>query len=69
MLGTTLLGLADIMLLLGLELGFTITGKTSDGSTNGTANSVGDTRAQVAELTLSLLTLALGILLSTFALE
>lgn len=68
-LSTTLLGLANVMLLLSLELGITITSNTSDRSAHGTADSVGDTRAKVVELTLSLLALALGVLLSALALE
>jgi hypothetical protein len=51
------------MLFLGLQLCVPITSDTSDGSANGTSDTVCDTRAEVVELTLSFLTLALSVLL------
>lgn len=69
MLGTTLLGLSNIMLLLSLQLSITVTSDTSDSTSNGTSNTISNTRAEIAELTLSLLTLSFGVLLGSLALE
>jgi hypothetical protein len=68
-LGATLLSLADIMLLLSLQLCVTVTGKTCNGTLDGTSCTISDARAEVVELTLSLLGLAFGVLLGTRSLE
>lgn len=61
-LGTALLGLALIMLILCLQLSFAVTSNTGDGATNSTSNPVSNARAEVVELTLGFLCLALGVL-------
>jgi hypothetical protein len=62
-LSTSLLGLANVMPFLGLQLCVPITSDTSDASANGTSDTVCDTSAEVVKLTLSFLTLAFSVLL------
>jgi hypothetical protein len=68
-LSASLLSLADIMLLLSLDLSLAVTGNASNGALNSASGTVGDTRAEVVELTLGFLAFAFGVLLGTCALE
>jgi hypothetical protein len=69
MLGTTLLGLSNIMLLLRSQLCVTVSGDTSDRTSDGTSNTVSNTRAKITKLTLGFLALSFGVLLGSLALE
>lgn len=64
-LGSSLLSLADIMLLLSLQLSITVTSNACNSTLDGTSGTVGNTRAEVVELALSFLGLAFGVLLLT----
>ena len=68
-LSATLLRLSNIMLLLSLNLRLPITRQASDGSTDSAPNPVRDTTAEVVELALSLLGLALSILFAACLLQ
>jgi len=62
---TALLSLADVVLLLSLDLSFTITSNASDSTTYGTSNTIANTRTQVVQLSLSLLSLTSKILFTS----
>lgn len=66
---TTLLRLARIMLLLGLELGLTVASESGDSTTHGTSQTICSTGAQVVELALRFLGLTAGILFLALFLE
>jgi hypothetical protein len=68
-LSATLSALALIMLIGILLLSGPITGKPCNGAANSTSNAVSDATAQVAKLSLCLLSLASGVLLAALALE
>jgi hypothetical protein len=68
-LSTSLLSLANIMLLLSLQLCVSITSNTRNGALDGTSSTVCNTRAEVVELTLGFLAFAFGVLLGTCALK
>lgn len=68
-LGTALLGLAGVVLLLVLGLGGRVAGDTGDGAAHGTRDAVCDAGAEVRELALGLLLLALEVLVSALALQ
>ena len=57
------------MLLLSPQLGLPITSHARDGASHGTGDAVGDAGAEVAELALGFLGLALGVLLAAGALQ
>lgn len=65
----TLLRFANIMLILGLDLGLSITSHAGNSTADSPGDAVGDARAVVVELACSLLAFAFGILLLTGALE
>jgi hypothetical protein len=69
MLSTSLLGLANVMLILSLDLGLAVASETCNRATNSTRDAVSNTTAVVIELSSGLLTLSLGILLLTFSLQ
>lgn len=69
MLSTTLLGLANVVLVLVVSLGGLVTGDTGDGTAEGTGHTVSNTGAKVVELTLGLLRLALEVLLAAGLLQ
>jgi hypothetical protein len=68
-LSTALTRLADIMLLLSLQLCVAVAGNACNDTLDGTGGTVGDARAEVVELTLGFLAFAFGILLGTSSLE
>lgn len=68
-LSAALLSLASVVLLLVLGLSTLVASYTSDGAADSTGDTVGDARAQVGELTLGLLLLALEVLLTAGGLE
>lgn len=69
MLGTALLGLAGVVLLLVLGLGARVTRDAGDGAAHGAGDAVCDARAEVRELALGLLLLALEVLLAALGLQ
>lgn len=69
MLGTALLGLAGVVLLLVLGLGGRVAGDASDGAAHRSRDAVRDPGAEVRELALGLLLLALEVLLAALALQ
>ncbi len=69
MLSTALLSLALSPHLIVVCLALLIASEASDGTTDGTLGTVGDTRAKVAKLALGLLLLALKVLLTAGLLE
>lgn len=68
-LGTALLGLAGVVLLLVLGLGARVTRDAGDGAAHGAGDAVCDARAEVRELALGLLLLALEVLLAALGLQ
>jgi hypothetical protein len=68
-LSTSLLGLANIVLLLSLQLCVSVAGNTGNGTLDSASSTVCNTRAEVVELTLGFLAFAFGVLLGTCALE
>jgi hypothetical protein len=68
-LDSTLLGLAIVMLLLGSGLSVGIASQSSHGAADCATDTVSKTTAQVLELTLRFLSLALLVLLSTLLLQ
>ena len=68
-LSTTLLGLANVVLLLSLSRSLTIASQASNSSTDSTSSAVRNASAEVSDLSLSLLLLALCVLLLTSILE
>lgn len=68
-LGTTLTGLAKVMLALCLDLCLSITSDASNGLTDATGNAVFDTGSQVGDLALCLLALAGEVLLTAVTLQ
>lgn len=68
-LSATLLRLTSIVLILVLELLRPITRDAGNSTTNSTLRTIGNTRSEIIQLALSLLALAGGILLITFALK
>lgn len=69
MLGTALLGLAGVVLLLVLGLSSRVAGDTGDGAAHRSRDAVRDSRAEVRELALGLLLLALEVLVAALALQ
>lgn len=63
------MGLANIMLLLSLQLRIPITSDTSGGAANSTSDTVCDARAEVVELALGFLGFAFSVLLGASTLE
>lgn len=63
-LGTALLGLAGVVLLLVLSLGGRVAHDAGDSTAHGAGDAVCDARAEVRELALGLLLLALEVLLA-----
>jgi hypothetical protein len=61
-----LLCFADIVLFLSRSLLIAVTGQASDGTTNGSCDSVADTRGEVVELALGFLGFALSVLSLAF---
>lgn len=68
-LGTTLAGLASVVLLLCTDLCITVTRDASNGLTDAAGDAVSDARAQVGDLALCLLALAGEVLLTAVALQ
>jgi hypothetical protein len=68
-LNATLLGLALSTHLLVVGLAGVVASEARNGATDGTLGTAGDTVAEIAELTLGLLLLALEVLLTTSGLE
>lgn len=68
-LNTTLLSLALVVLGLVLGLVSLVASDAGDGTTDGTRDAVGNTGAEIVELSLGLLLLALGVLLNTLLLQ
>lgn len=66
---TTLLSLALVVLGLVLGLVSLVASDAGDGTTDGTRDAVGNTGAEIVELSLGLLLLALGVLLNTLLLQ
>lgn len=69
MLGTPLRGLAGVVLLLVLGLGGRVAGDAGDGAAHGSRDAVRDPGAEVRELALGLLLLALEVLLAALRLQ
>lgn len=68
-LGTALLGLASVVLLLVLGLGGRVASDAGDGATHSSGDAICDARAEVRQLALGLLLLALEVLLATLGLQ
>jgi hypothetical protein len=62
MLCAALLCFAHIVLFLSRSLAIAVTAQASDGTTNGSCDSVADTRGEVVELALGFLGFTLGVL-------
>lgn len=69
MLSTALLRLAGVVLLLVLGLGSRVAGDAGDGAAHGARHAVCDAGAEVRELSLGLLLLALEVLLAALRLQ
>lgn len=69
MLGAALLGLAGVVLLLVLGLGGRVARDPRDGAAHGARDAVRDAGAQVRELSLGLLLLALEVLVAALGLQ
>lgn len=69
MLGTALLSFSSVVLLLVLRLGSLVARQTRNSTANGASGTIRNARAEIAQLTTSLLLLTLEILLATLLLN